>query len=1005
MPYKLQSIAGGYIVVNSKTGRAHSKQPLSRTRAVRQMRALYAAEGSTKAEAPAEGSGPGGKPLSRSEAARHASLVRWGKESPFAARLAAIREKRKARKGKAKGKGKGAKPAVTPEQRMAEQIAAAAQARAETFSAMGLPEDAVGALTDLAAGTATDDDGGLVKLGLAEQGEDGTLRLTPEGRAVYNAAGRGDLGQAKDAASRGRDRVAKGAERDKAKAEREKEKAERKKEKGGGKEKKEKPKPKAEQEDDDPEQATRAAAAEVGISDDEVAFLRGAADGELPPGSFDASQLMKLGLVADDGDDTVATAEGVDALDALERGDVRGYRRAVRKAGARMRREARQQQAGAEKQKQTDARNRAREQEKEGRTKEEAQRRTQRQADQRQRESARAERTRQRQAEKDGTTAARRQAETEAEVQRILEARRRASKAQTASERAMFANMGGGGSGGGGGGKPTGGQGGLWKKGPDGKRKPQAGMEGGAQAAATPKPKSETGNAGATPGDRISNATRRAGMPVAALPFNTSTANEYHGGRDAVIDKLATLPTADLRALRNDIRTHNTPTGNYITKGDRRLAKETIDYQQALIDAAIQRAPKPKVPISGDQGAEARARISKLEQQKDKIKIKADKVRARKQRLAELESEVRGGGVSLARLKEIRGELAKLRSAKSVDDAVLEQSAILAEITELYHEEDISMSDLNPILDDLEAVYTEALEVADLAEVKAGRRNSTSDQATIDQGYELAMQLCDLFEALGADVDEGEGEPAPDDEAMEMKAETWIGDAIKALDDDTVIGPAVWLNGTPDTPDISHMRDYFTKSTDFWLDAWERRPMLWHHNMDESDLLETMRKEGASADEVKAMQEALEYLEDHPVIGTWTKATVDPIAVWLKGQTNKAHRYRGAIKQMIDRGLIRISTDSAPHLVRRVRQSNGTHEIKRWPIFAASLTTTAAEPRLLDVQAVKSLYGAAGIALPFAIDDNPEATDEARERLDAAKASDDRARRLLLRTRLLSLQE
>jgi hypothetical protein len=132
-----------------------------------------------KAEAPADGAAPGGKPLSRSEAARHASLVRWGKESPFAARLAAIREKRKARKGKAKGKGKGAKPATTPEQRMAEQVAAAAAARAETFSAMGLPEDAVGSLSDLAAGTATDDDGGLVKLGLAEQGEDGTLRLTP----------------------------------------------------------------------------------------------------------------------------------------------------------------------------------------------------------------------------------------------------------------------------------------------------------------------------------------------------------------------------------------------------------------------------------------------------------------------------------------------------------------------------------------------------------------------------------------------------------------------------------------------------------------------------------------------------------------------------------------------------------------------------------------------------------------------------------------------------------
>jgi predicted GNAT family acetyltransferase len=61
---------------------------------------------------------------------------------------------------------------------------------------------------------------------------------------------------------------------------------------------------------------------------------------------------------------------------------------------------------------------------------------------------------------------------------------------QTASERAMFANMGssgGGGGGGGGGGKPTGGQGGLWKRGADGKRTPQAGVQ-------TPKPAQASGS-------------------------------------------------------------------------------------------------------------------------------------------------------------------------------------------------------------------------------------------------------------------------------------------------------------------------------------------------------------------------------------------------------------------------------------------------------------------------------------------------------------------------------
>ena len=59
-----------------------------------------------------------------------------------------------------------------------------------------------------------------------------------------------------------------------------------------------------------------------------------------------------------------------------------------------------------------------------------------------------------------------------------IERRGAATKAQTAQERAMFANMGSSpGSGAPGGGPATGGQGGLWAKGPDGKRTPQAGTD------------------------------------------------------------------------------------------------------------------------------------------------------------------------------------------------------------------------------------------------------------------------------------------------------------------------------------------------------------------------------------------------------------------------------------------------------------------------------------------------------------------------------------------------
>lgn len=109
-------------------------------------------------------------------------------------------------------------PPKTEEQRAAERQAkqdARAQERAakqeenitKTFSAIDLPEDAADSLRRLAAGEPVDDDGGLVKIGLAEQAQDGSYRLTAAGRAVMNAAERGDLGAAKDAKSRAQDKA------------------------------------------------------------------------------------------------------------------------------------------------------------------------------------------------------------------------------------------------------------------------------------------------------------------------------------------------------------------------------------------------------------------------------------------------------------------------------------------------------------------------------------------------------------------------------------------------------------------------------------------------------------------------------------------------------------------------------------------------------------------------------------------------------------------------------
>lgn len=41
MPYELKKAKGGYFVITEPTGRKHSKKPLPKERAVKQLRALY----------------------------------------------------------------------------------------------------------------------------------------------------------------------------------------------------------------------------------------------------------------------------------------------------------------------------------------------------------------------------------------------------------------------------------------------------------------------------------------------------------------------------------------------------------------------------------------------------------------------------------------------------------------------------------------------------------------------------------------------------------------------------------------------------------------------------------------------------------------------------------------------------------------------------------------------------------------------------------------------------
>ena len=123
--------------------------------------------------------------------------------------------------------------------------------------------------------------------------------------------------------------------------------------------------------------------------------------------------------------------------------------------------------------------------------------------------------------------------------------------------------------------------------------------------------------------------------------------------------------------------------------------------------------------------------------------------------------------------------------------------------------------------------------------------------------------------------------------------------------------------------------------------------------------------------------------------------------MWLEGQLDRAHRYYKAIKQLAERGYLKISSDSGPQWVIREPQSNGANYLKRWPLVTASVTVTPMEPRILPVE-VKALLAETGYE---GIDESPEADDtDTRDRQDAVKADEDRARRLLLELDLLQLE-
>jgi hypothetical protein len=142
----------------------------------------------------------------------------------------------------------------------------------------------------------------------------------------------------------------------------------------------------------------------------------------------------------------------------------------------------------------------------------------------------------------------------------------------------------------------------------------------------------------------------------------------------------------------------------------------------------------------------------------------------------------------------------------------------------------------------------------------------------------------------------------------------FYGGAVKALGGGKVGGYLVMFSG-PDDPDLQG--DYFTKSTDFFVDDGDQRPILYRHGV-------------------------------HPVIKSRklgrAKVTIDEIGVFVEGELELRDKYEKAIYSLAEKGKLGWSSGSMSHLV--TKNPNGkSFEILSWPIGEASLTPTPVEGR------------------------------------------------------------
>lgn len=221
-----------------------------------------------------------------------------------------------------------------------------------------------------------------------------------------------------------------------------------------------------------------------------------------------------------------------------------------------------------------------------------------------------------------------------------------------------------------------------------------------------------------------------------------------------------------------------------------------------------------------------------------------------------------------------------------------------------------------------------------LGDMKVGARNNKKDidrlnkiKEIVDELIGAGMEEVDAEEAAGKGMDLSYAKSMNADLADNIMAVKSVGDGV--------IKGYITLWGSAKLTDVE--LEYFTPQTNFWDNILAKavRPLTWDHAQDS------------------------EFKAD-PIIGTITEMGDDEIGRWYMAKLDRSHRYNKAIERLIAEGKLGTSSDSAPQYVERVKTGKATW-LKTWPLFAAALTDTPAEPRMVgSLEYLKSL----GVELP-----------------------------------------